>query len=64
MTQEDKTIDVKSSVVVKKSPDCRQVTHKVNASLTEEEAIERHIIGNFENKQDPDDDSNASETQS
>jgi hypothetical protein len=54
MTQEDKTINVKSSVVVKKSPDCRQVTHKVNASLTEEEAIERHIIGNFEDESDDD----------
>lgn len=47
MTQENKAIDVKSSIVIKKSPSFKQVAHKATAGLSEEEAIERHTIGNF-----------------
>lgn len=52
MTQENKkTIDVQSSVVIKQSPNLRQVQHKAKAGLSEEEAIERHTIGNFEKEE-------------
>lgn len=53
MTQENKkTIDVRSSVVVKQSPNLREVTHKAKAGLSEEEAIERNTIGSFEESDD------------
>lgn len=48
----DKVINVNSSVVVKKSPNLREVNYKANANLTEEEAIERHTIGKLENQED------------
>lgn len=61
MTQENKkVINVNSSVVIKQSPNLRQVTHKAKAGLSEEEAIERHTIGNFEKEEE----SEESETQS
>jgi len=58
MTQENKKIiDVKSSVVIKKSPDFKSVKHKANASLSEDEAIERNTVGNFkDDKEDKEDD--------
>ena len=53
MTQENKkVIDVHSSMVVKKSPNLREVTHKAKAGLSEEEAIERHTIGKLEKEQE------------
>ena len=61
MTQEDKAIDVRSSVVVKQSPSCRQVAHKTNAGLSEEEAIERHTIGRIGNDEPGDDEQPQSE---
>jgi len=43
-----KTINVQSSVVIKKSQDFKQVTHKATAGLSEADAIERFTIGNIE----------------
>jgi len=43
-----KAIDIESSVVVKKSPDFKQVGHKATAGLSEAEAIERFTVGNIE----------------
>lgn len=52
MTQENKkTIDVRSSVVIKQSPNLREVNYKAKAGLSEEEAIERHTIGNVEQEE-------------
>lgn len=47
MSQKRKVINVKSSVVIKKSPEFKDITHKASAGLSEAEAIERHTIGNF-----------------
>jgi len=43
-----KTINVQSSVVIKKSQDFKQVAHKATAGLSEADAIERFTIGNIE----------------
>ena len=47
MSKERKIIDVKSSVIIKKSPECKKIIHKASAGLSEAEVIERHTIGNF-----------------
>lgn len=44
---EDKIIDVKAEVVVKKSPDFRDVAHKATAGVSDIEAIERNTLGSF-----------------
>jgi hypothetical protein len=59
MSEENKAIDVKSSIVIKKSPNCRQVAHKTTAGLSEEEAIERHTIGNFGDEQPEEDETQS-----
>ena len=43
-----KTINIESTVVVKKSQGFKKITHKANAGLSEAEAIERFTIGNVE----------------
>ena len=43
-----KTINIESSVVVKKSQDFKEVAHKATAGMSEAEAIERFTVGNFE----------------
>jgi hypothetical protein len=43
-----KTINIQSSVVVKKSQDFKQVSHKATAGMSEAEAIERFTVGNIE----------------
>ena len=47
MSEEKKTINIKTSVVVKKSQGFKEVTHKANAGLSEAEAIERFTVGDF-----------------
>lgn len=55
MSQENKKIiDVQSEVVIKQSPNLRQVNHKANAGLSQEQAIERYTIGKFEEEEDAD----------
>lgn len=58
MTQVDKkVVNVTSSIVIKKSPDCREVTPKAIAGLSEAKAIERNTVGSFrEQREDEDDD--------
>jgi hypothetical protein len=49
MSNEDKkTINIEASVVVKKSQDFKQISHKANAGISEADAIERHTVGDFE----------------
>jgi len=43
-----KEINIEASVVVKKSPDFKQIGHKATAGLSEAEAIERFTVGNIE----------------
>ena len=50
-----KTINVQSSVVIKKSQDFKQVTHKATAGLSEADAIERFTIGNIEDDEKEED---------
>ncbi len=58
MSQEnDKTIDVPTTLVVKKSPDCKVVAHKAKAGLSEAQAIERHTVGNFGDNEEESDES-------
>lgn len=47
MSKDDNVIDIQAELVIKKSPDCRQVAHKAKAGLSEAEAIERHTVGRF-----------------
>ena len=48
MSEEDKKkIDIKASVVVKKSQGFKKITHKSVAGVSEDEAIERFTVGNF-----------------
>jgi len=46
--QDKKTINIEASVVVKKSQDFKQVSHKATAGISEAEAIERHTVGDLE----------------
>lgn len=56
MSEENKkVINVNSSIVIKKSPDCREVTPKATAGLSEAEAIERNTVGSFGQKKEEDD---------
>lgn len=62
MNQERKMIDVDTSIVIKKSPDCREIAHKAHAGLSEAEAIERHTIGSYiddEDDKDEDEDTKS-----
>jgi altronate dehydratase len=44
---EDKIIDVKAEVILKKSPEFRDVAHKATAGVSDDEAIERNTLGSF-----------------
>jgi len=50
--QENKKISVNETIVVKKSPGCREVAHKANASLSEEELIKKHTVGELDKEAD------------
>jgi len=56
-----KIINVNSSVVVKKSEDFKQISHKATAGMSEAEAIERFTVGNLEDTEEREEDE---ETQS
>lgn len=46
--KEKKTVNVQSSLIVKKSQGFKDVKHKAVAGLSEAEAIERFTVGNLE----------------
>lgn len=48
--EKNKVIDVKTSVVVKKSQGFKEVAHKAHAGLSEAEAIERFTVGNIDDE--------------
>ncbi len=54
-----KTINVQSSVVVKKSQDFKQVSHKATAGISEAEAIERFTVGDFKDDEQREEDEEA-----
>jgi hypothetical protein len=54
-----KTINVQSSVVVKKSQDFKQVSHKATAGMSEAEAIERFTVGDFKDDEQREEDEEA-----
>lgn len=64
MSQERKVIDIDTSVIIKKSPDCREIAHKAIAGLSEAEAIERHTIGSYTNDEDDKDEDEDGDTKS
>ncbi len=49
----EKRIVIESEVSVKKSPKLKQVAYKSKAGLSEEEAIERHTIGEYNRERTP-----------
>jgi len=56
MSDEQKKIDVKTEVVVRKAANFREVAHKATAGVSDDEAIERNTIGSFGDSTDGEDD--------
>jgi len=47
-----KKINIKSSMTVKASPDCKPIKHKATAGLSQAELIERYTIGEYDDKEE------------
>lgn len=51
MSEEKLTLEVQ--LVAKESPDARKVIYKANASISEDEALEKYTIGSLEDDEKP-----------
>ncbi len=48
----DKQIEIRSSVTIKPSPDCKPIKHRAIAGFSEAELIERHTIGEYNDEEE------------
>ncbi len=48
----DNQIEIRSSVTIKASPDCKPIKHKAIAGFSDAQLIERHTIGEYNNEEE------------